>query len=152
MKTLSRCFAPVVVVLLTIGAAQSASAQPLDRFGVVSPIPSIDPLQVQPAAHCPLGQHLNEAGTACVPNGPPALPAPESLPSPGAELQIRKQGTAHATEAVKVRSGPGAAYPKLWTLEPDIMVSVGECGSGWCHIGAPQGNGWVAARYLTFGG
>ena len=150
MRNTSRWFMPVVVMVLAANAAPNANAQSLDRFGVVGPSPAIGPLSVRPAPHCPPGQHMNEAGTSCVPNVAPVRPEP--LPRPGAELQIRKQATARATQAVKVRSGPGTAYPRIWTLQPDIVVSVGQCGSGWCQIGGPQGNGWVAATHLRFGG
>ncbi len=152
MRHARGCVKLVIVVLLTINATQVANAQSLDRFGVVSPIPAIEPLQVPPAPHCPPGQHLNEVGTMCVPDAAPVPVGPESLPRSGAELQIRKQGTAHATQAVKVRSGPGTIYPKIWTLQPDTLVSVGQCGAGWCAISGAQGNGWVAAGYLNFGG
>jgi uncharacterized protein YraI len=62
-----------------------------------------------------------------------------------------------ADEAVRIRSGPGADYPRLKPLYPgETAPVVGKSADGaWWQVklgGASDGLGWVAAQYVTLVG
>ncbi|HEV7344642.1 MAG TPA: SH3 domain-containing protein [Devosia sp.] len=57
-------------------------------------------------------------------------------------------GSARATVALNVRSGPGTGNRIIDALYEGQEVDVGECRSGWCQISTAGGTGWVSNRYL----
>jgi uncharacterized protein YraI len=57
-------------------------------------------------------------------------------------------GSARATAALNVRSGPGTGNRIVDALYEGQEVDVGECRSGWCQISTARGTGWVSNRYL----
>lgn len=56
---------------------------------------------------------------------------------------------ATATNAVNVRTGPGASYAKVDTLFAGEVVEITECQSGWCFVQHPGPDGWVSGSYLA---
>ncbi len=57
---------------------------------------------------------------------------------------------ASATTHLNVRSGPGAGFSVIDTLDPGEVVDMTECqASGWCYITHAGPSGWVSSTYLT---
>ena len=87
----------------------------------------------------------------------PSLTATPSLPaaSPSSTLTATPVFIAGAlTIKVNVRSGPGTSYASLGQLEAgmQVQVTVRDSSGTWYRIvypSAPQGDGWVAAQYVT---
>ena len=57
-------------------------------------------------------------------------------------------GTAQATGAVNIRSGPGAGYPKLGKLKKGALVTTLGAVNGWTIISFANGTAYVSSGYL----
>ncbi|GEM_PF-1898061 len=55
---------------------------------------------------------------------------------------------AKATQAVNVRSGPGASYSKVDVLSSGEEVNIKECKGSWCYVEHSGPDGWVSGNYL----
>lgn len=56
--------------------------------------------------------------------------------------------TAHTTENVNLRTGPGTEYDRVATLAAGLRVEVLKCQTSWCRIAGQGIRGWVSAGYL----
>jgi uncharacterized protein YraI len=53
-----------------------------------------------------------------------------------------------AISKVNVRQGPGTSYKIIDTLHAGQRVDIQKCVSGWCYVGKPGTDGWVADSFL----
>jgi hypothetical protein len=111
-----------------------------------------------------LAQAFKGVSPAAVTPAATPTPLPASTPTEilTATATSRPAGTpgtpfVRAVEAVRIRSGPGADYPRLKPLYPgETAPVVGKSADGaWWQVrlgGASDGLGWVAAQYVTLVG
>jgi hypothetical protein len=99
--------------------------------------------------------------TAATPIVTPTLTPPASAPGGGiVTVTVTARPSppfVRADEAVRIRSGPGADYPRLKPLYPgETAPVVGKSADGaWWQVrlgGASDGLGWVSAQYVTLVG
>jgi len=89
----------------------------------------------------------NEAYLNCMGSGGPPPPTPVYAPAPPGPPP---SGFASVYVSLNVRSGPGGGYPVVYTLSPNTVVPVSQCGGGWCLVGDANLSGWAAQKYLFF--
>ncbi len=58
---------------------------------------------------------------------------------------------AFTTGAVNMRTGPSTRYHRILTIPAGARIHVRDCG-GWCSVRYHGRNGYVSARYVTYGG
>ncbi len=92
-------------------------------------------------------EDLNIARSVPAETRVPRTPSPlEALPTPSFTHIV-------AVESLKVRSGPGATYAKLFALKGGTHVIARDQEEGWIKIDAGDGRmGWVAAKLLRTSG
>lgn len=56
--------------------------------------------------------------------------------------------TAHTTQDVNLRTGPGTEYERVATLAAGIRVEILKCQTSWCRVSGQGIRGWVSANYL----
>lgn len=89
----------------------------------------------------------NEAYWNCMGSGGPPPPTPVYQPAPQGPPP---SGFASVYVSLNVRAGPSTGYPVVFTLQPNTVVPVSQCGGGWCLVGDANTSGWAAQKYLFF--
>jgi uncharacterized protein YraI len=124
----------------------------------------IEPSQTYGDVYLNLTRELAQAFKGVPPAVTPTLTPTLSSPSETVTVAITASPAGlpaaplvRANEAVRIRSGPGADYPRLKPLYPGETAQVaGKSADGaWWQVklgGASDGLGWVAAQYVTLVG
>ncbi len=57
-----------------------------------------------------------------------------------------------ADDALNIRSGPGAAYPRIGSIPSGsaCVIRQGACSRSWCKVSYAETKGWVNTRYLRY--